>query len=271
MPIFKAAVIQLNSQPDLDKNLQDIYRQIERTANSGARFIGLPENFAFMGNEKERLKQAENIAERVEARLKAWAKEFNVTIMGGGYPVPAGEGKVYNRAIIVEPDREISAQYDKIHLFDVELSSKESYKESDMVKSGKEVVSVKLKDPEITAGLSICYDIRFPELYRKLASMGSDLLCVPAAFTKPTGRAHWEVLLRARAIENSAFVIAPAQTGKHGRKRETYGHSMIIDPWGAILADAGTEPGMAIAEIDTTLMADVRRKLPSLKHRVFTD
>lgn len=268
MPKFLAAAIQLNSQPNLDDNLEKIYLRVMSASEAGAQFIGLPENFAFMGNEKERLKQAETIAERVEESLIQWAKEFNVTILGGGYPVPAGDGKVYNRAIIAEPSGVISAAYDKIHLFDVELSAKESYRESEMVEPGKKAVTIRLKKPEISVGLSICYDVRFPELYRELAFQGSELLCVPAAFTKPTGKAHWETLLRARAIENSAFVIAPAQTGKHGSKRETYGHSMIIDPWGVILTNAGSEPGMALAEIDTSTLAEVRKKLPSLKHRV---
>ena len=268
MSKFLAAAIQLNSQPNLDENLEQIFLRIKTASEAGAQFIALPENFAFMGNEKERLNQAGMIAVRVEKYLSEWAKEFRVTILGGGYPVPAAGGKVCNRAIVVNPGGETIAVYDKIHLFDVELSPEEIYKESAMVEAGKKAVTVNLKIPDICLGLSICYDIRFPELYNILSARGSELICIPAAFTKPTGRAHWETLLRARAIENSCFVIAPAQTGKHGEKRETHGHSMIIDPWGAVLANAGTEPGMAIAEIDTAVLNDVRRKLPSLRHRV---
>lgn len=268
MPKFLAAAIQLNSQPDLERNMQEIYRLVKRAAEEGAAFIGLPENFAFMGNEKERLKQAKTLSASVESRLPVWAKEFGVTLLGGGYPVPAGEGKVFNRSRLITPDGKTAAVYDKIHLFDVELSAEETYRESDMVEGGRDVVSCFSVALGVRIGLSICYDVRFPELYRKLAEQGSGLLCVPAAFTRPTGKAHWEVLLRARAIENSSFMIAPAQTGKHGDKRETYGHSLIIDPWGTVLADAGTEPGVAIAEIDTSALAEVRRKLPSLSHRI---
>lgn len=268
MSTFLAAAIQLNSQPNLDDNLGMIYAQIKSAAEAGAQFIALPENFAFMGNEEERLRQADIIAASVEAYLSLWAREFSVTVLGGGYPVPATAGKVFNRAIVVDPAGEIVARYDKIHLFDVALSTEESYKESDMVQAGNRAVTVALKNPDICVGLSICYDLRFPELYRILSNRGSELLCIPAAFTKPTGKAHWETLLRARAVENSCFVIAPAQTGAHGEKRKTHGHSMIIDPWGVILANAGTEPGMALAEMDTTVLDDVRRKLPSLQHRV---
>ena len=262
------AAIQLNSQPDLGHNMKEIYRWIKKAAEKGAKLICLPENFAFMGNEKERVRQAEDISATVENNLSAWSEELSVYILGGGYPVPAGSGKVYNRSGLFNPNGKIEAVYNKIHLFDVKLSDDETYLESGMVQPGKEIVSGELEEFDMKVGLSICYDIRFPELYRKQSERGADILTIPAAFTRPTGRAHWDILLRARAIENSAYVIAPAQTGKHGTKRETYGHSMIIDPWGTILADAGTEPGMVLAELDPSVIEDIRRKLPSLKHRV---
>jgi len=262
------AAIQLNSQPDLDHNMKEIYRWIEHAAEKEAKLICLPENFAFMGNEKERVRQAEDISATVENNLSAWSEEFSVYILGGGYPVPAGSGKVYNRSGLFNPDGEIAASYDKIHLFDVEISEKETYLESGMVQPGQKIVMEELEEFDMNMGLSICYDVRFPELYRKQSEKGADILTVPSAFTRPTGRAHWEVLLRARAIENSAYVIAPAQTGKHGTKRETNGHSLIIDPWGKILADAGTEPGIITAELNSSVIEDIRRKLPSLKHRV---
>lgn len=268
MSLIKTAAIQLNSQPDTKKSMNEAYGHVKKAVASGAQLIALPENFAFLGDERQKLEQADHISAVVEKQLPAWAKEFGVTIMGGGYPVSAGNGKIYNRAVIVDPLGEFAACYDKIHLFDVDISEDETWRESATVEPGshKAVVYKKGNNPKI--GLSVCYDIRFPELYRYLALEGAELLMVPAAFTRPTGEAHWEVLLRARAIENSAYVVAPAQTGLHGKKRKTYGHSQIIDPWGKVLADGGTEPGLIMAEIDLNYLREVRQKLPSLKHRV---
>ena len=265
---MKISALQLNSQPDLNHNLEMIYPLLKRAANEGADLIALPENFAFMGDEQKRLEQAEEISKSVEKLLKEWAKEFGIYLLGGGYPVPAENGKVYNRAVLMNPKGETIAVYNKIHLFDVELSEKETYRESDMVQGGKDIVVADLPGFGLKAGLSICYDVRFPELYRQMSKKGAHILFVPAAFTKPTGKAHWEILLRARAIENSAFVVAPAQTGKHGGKRETYGHALIIDPWGNILADAGEKPGMAMADLKIAELKEVRKKLPALNHRV---
>jgi deaminated glutathione amidase len=271
MPTFIAAAIQLNSQPDSLKSIDMVKTAVREAVSRGAEFLALPENFAFMGDEIEKHRQAETIEEAVLKAIPELCRKYGITIMAGGYPVRAKSGKVYNRAIIVNSDGEITARYDKIHLFDVDLSEDETYRESDTVEAGnpEPVVSgIQIRDEVVQAALSICYDIRFPELYRRLAGLGAELVCIPAAFTRPTGNAHWETLLRARAIENSCYVIAPAQTGIHGEKRKTHGHSMIIDPWGRILADAGTKPGMALAKIDTGFIRDVRRKLPSLKHRV---
>lgn len=267
MSTFKAAAIQLNSQPDVKKSMEDVHHWVEMAANEGADLICLPENFAFMGDEREKFSQAGEIAAYVEDQLPEWAVEFDVTILGGGYPASAGEGKIFNRSILILPDGELAASYDKIHLFDVDVSKRETYRESATVQSGKpEAVVVRGGDlPGI--GFSICYDLRFPELYRKLSEKGAEIITVPSAFTKPTGEAHWEVLLRARAIENSTYVIAPAQTGRHGKKRETYGHSMIIDPWGRVLKDAGSEPGLILSVIQLRVMQEIRRKLPSLQHR----
>lgn len=261
------SAIQLNSQPDLKQNMKKIYRSLKSAVEIGADLVALPENFAFMGDEQQRLKQAEKISETVEKSLAEWAKEFRIYIMGGGYPAPAENGKAFNRAALINPKGKTIAVYNKIHLFDVELSEKETYRESDMVQAGKDVVIADLDEFGMKIGLSICYDVRFPELYRKLAKREAHVLFVPSAFTKPTGKAHWETLLRARAIENSAFIVAPAQTGKHGTKRETHGHAMIIDPWGKVLSDAGENPGMATAELDLEHLKEVRRKLPALEHR----
>ncbi len=291
---FLAAAIQMNSQPDVNHNMKQVGEQIKKAAYEGAAFAALPENFAFLGDEEEKHRQAENIAEHVMEQLPKWAKEYGLTILAGGFPVRSDSSKVYNRAMLFDAAGDILGQYDKIHLFDISLSKEESYQESELVEAGqhqaivcdtdlglnphpakrytgdKSTVKRDIGDdkPGTRIGLSICYDIRFPELYRKLSEQGADVLCVPSAFTRPTGEAHWEVLLRARAIENSAYVIAPAQTGLHGKKRTTHGHSMIIDPWGRVLADAGTGPGTIFAEIDTAYLQDVRQKLPSLKHRV---
>lgn len=262
------SAIQLNSQPDLQQNMETVYKSVKKAAKKEADLVALPENFAFMGDEKKRMEQAETISQMVEASLSEWAEELEIYILGGGYPVPADNGKVYNRAALINPEGKTVAVYNKIHLFDVELSEKETYRESDMVQAGKDLVVADLPEFEMKAGLSICYDVRFPELYREMAKQGAHVLFVPAAFTRPTGKAHWETLLRARAIENSAFVVAPAQTGKHGKKRKTYGHAMIIDPWGKVLADAGKKPGMATAELNLQDLKEVRRKLPALEHRV---
>lgn len=264
---MKAAAIQLNSQPDIKKSLSDARQLIDKAVDAGAEFICLPENFAFLGNEKEMYEHAAQIGEAVEDQLPEWAKTFGVTIMAGGYPSPAGEEKYYNRSILITPNGEIAASYHKIHLFDVDLSEGEFYRESDNVEPGR-ISSVVYKSKNLPAiGFSICYDVRFPELYRQLMEKGTDILTVPSAFTKTTGEAHWNVLLRARAIENSCYVIAAAQTGRHGKKRETFGHSMIIDPWGNILKDAGTEPGYITADIDLQVLKEIRRKLPSIEHR----
>jgi len=273
-----AAAVQLNSQPDLKVSMEQAFLAVEESALQGAHLITLPENFAFLGHEKEKQQQAEQISQTVMEKIPEWAKQFGVNILAGGFPVRAESGKVYNRAMLVNSSGRIVSVYDKIHLFDVSLSDEETYRESDTVEAGNpEPVTGNIALPDqlnnggkssLKIGLSICYDLRFPELYRRLAEKGADILTVPSAFTKPTGRAHWEVLLRARAIENTCFVIAPAQTGKHGPTRKTYGHSVIIDPWGTVLSDAGSEPGIVMSEINLDVIQTVRSKLPSLSHRI---
>ena len=267
MSSFKVAAIQLNSQPDAEHSLKKAYKWVAMAAGRGASLICLPENFAFLGNEREKLEHSDEISRRVEQQLPVWAREFGVFVLGGGYPVSAGNGKVFNRSSLVNPAGEFLASYDKIHLFDVEISEDETWRESATVQPGSHSATVCHAENLATIGFSICYDLRFPELYRMLVTKGAELITVPSAFTKPTGEAHWEILLRARAIENSCYVIAPAQTGKHGEKRQTYGHSLIIDPWGKVLADAGTETGFITADIELDYLSDVRKKLPSLRHR----
>ncbi len=264
---YKASVIQMNSKKDLQANLDSAYKRIKESVEQGVKVVGLPENFSFLGGLSMRMKKADKIAEEVPNFLADTAKEFEVYIMGGSYPVPADGGKVYNHSPLYAPDGKEMKSYNKIHLFDVDLDGDESYRESDYVQAG-DAKAVVCKNEEIgNWGLSVCYDLRFPELYRKLVAGGAEILSIPSAFTYTTGQDHWRSLLRARAIENTCYVFAPAQTGLHGKNRRTWGHAMIIDPWGRVLADAGEEPSIAVAEIDPNNIKKVRSQIPSLKHR----
>lgn len=268
MKSYFAAIVQMNTQPDLDFNFEQARKWIRLAANEGAELVGLPEYFSFLGDINARRKKSEEISKHSYNFLQETASEYSVYLLGGTIPVPAAKNKTYNRSLIFDPDGAEIASYDKIHLFDVELSGDEQYRESDDIKPGeKEPVTCAI-DSLGTIGMSICYDLRFPELYRKLMDQPVDLITVPAAFTATTGKAHWEPLLRARAIENTAYIFAPAQTGNHGDQRTTHGHAMIIDPWGEILANAGTEPGYALAKIDPEHIKQIRKQIPSLKHRV---
>lgn len=264
---YKAAVVQMNSQTDLDANFDQAYSLIKNAAGEGVAIAGLPENFAFLGGLSMRIENADQIAERSASFLSETAEEFDIFLLGGSYPVPASNGKVYNHSVLYSPHGNELISYDKTHLFDVDLSKEESYRESDYIKAG--VIEPKVcRSNEIgNWGLSVCYDLRFPEYYRKLAGQGAEILAVPSAFTYTTGQHHWEPLLRARAIENTCYLFAPAQTGRHGKGRKTWGHAVIIDPWGTVTADAGTEPGIAVAEIDPQKLKEVRAQIPSLNHR----
>jgi len=264
---YKAAVVQMNSQKDHEANLNQAYRYIAQAAEEGALIVGVPENFAFLGGLKMRIENADKIAEKTAEFLSKTASELGIYLLGGSYPVPAYEGKVFNHSTLFDPQGDELVSYNKIHLFDVDLSESEAYRESDYIAPGRLEPSV-YKDEIIGAwGLSVCYDLRFPEYYRKLVDSGAEILTVPSAFTYTTGQDHWESLLRARAIENTSYVFAPAQTGLHGKNRKTWGHAMIIDPWGKIIADAGSKPGIACAEIDPESLKEVREQIPSLKHR----
>lgn len=264
---YLAAALQLTSTPDLDANLQAAEEQVDLAARHGAALVGLPENFAFLGDDQQKLALAPMLAERCSRFLVTMAHRYQVTLLGGGFPVPAGDGAVYNRAELVGRDGQLLARYDKIHLFDVNLPDGNTYQESATVRSGDTSPPVVNMPGLGCLGLSICYDVRFPELYRFLASRGAQVLLIPAAFTAFTGKDHWEVLLRARAIENTAYVFAPAQTGVHYGRRQSHGHAMVIDPWGTVLADAGTSPGVAMAEMSTDRLEQVQRQMPSLYHR----
>lgn len=269
MKSYLAAAVQMTSSPDVEQNLSQAEELIDLAVHRGAELVGLPENFAFMGDEDEKLIKASNIALRCEKFLKKMAQRYQITILGGGFPFPTDQGKVYNTCLLVDPNGLAVARYEKVHLFDVNVPDGNTYQESLTVKAGNELPPVYHSEELGGIGLSVCYDVRFPELYRHLSQQGAEVLFVPAAFTAYTGKDHWKVLLKARAIENTCYVIAPAQTGRHHGLRQTHGHAMIIDPWGVILADAGDVPGVAIAEIDPNRLSQIRRQMPSLHHRVF--
>ncbi len=268
MKSYLAAAVQMTSLPNLKKNLEQAEELIDLAVRQGAELVALPENFAFLGDEAEKMAQAEAIAHDTEKFLKTVAQRFQITILGGGFPVPAGPGKVYNTALLVSPNGEELIRYKKMHLFDVNLPDGNTYQESGTVLAGQELPGVYASKDLGNLGMSVCYDVRFPELYRHLSKQGAEILFVPAAFTAFTGKDHWQVLLQARAIENTCYVIAPAQTGQHYAMRHTHGHAMIVDPWGTVLTDAGDKPGVAIAPINPLRLEQVRRQMPSLNHRV---
>ena len=268
MSDFLAAAIQLTSSGDIDANLAAAEEQIDLAVRRGVDLIGLPENFALMGDDARRLELAPALAERCREFLVTMARRYQVVVLGGGYPVPVGDGQhTYNRAELVDRDGQVLASYDKTHLFDVDLPDGDTYRESATVTPGDALPPVVDVPGLCKVGLSICYDVRFPELYRHLVGAGAELLMIPAAFTAFTGKDHWQVLLQARAIENTAYVLAPAQTGQHDGRRQTHGPALVIDPWGTVLADAGVQPGAAIAPVDVSHLARIRDQMPSLRHR----
>lgn len=260
------AVIQLTSGADKAQNLDSAVRLVRRAAKLGATFVGLPENFAWMGPEADRAAAAEPLEGPTLGTLCALAKELSITILAGSVLEPgAPGGRLFNTSVLFGPAGERLAAYRKMHLFDVEVGDGQTYLESAHVAPGTEVV---VADTTVgRVGLSVCYDLRFPELYRRHAELGAQLLTVPAAFTLATGKDHWEVLLRARAIENQCFVLAPAQQGRHPKDRLTWGHAMVVDPWGLVLARCSEGVGVAVAPIDLALLERIRRALPALKHR----
>jgi predicted amidohydrolase len=266
MTKFRAACVQLRSGEDVAANIADASKLIREAAKGGAALIATPENTTLMALDGG-AKLAKSFDEAHDPALPvftALAKELGIWLLIGSLAIKVSRDKTANRSFLVGPDGTIKTRYSKIHLFDVDLDGGESYRESTSVAGGDKAVVA--QTPWGGIGLSICYDVRFSQLYRSLAKQGAFAFTVPSAFTVPTGEAHWHVLLRARAIENGAFVIAPAQGGNHENGRKTYGHSLIIDPWGTVLAEAGTEPGVIFADIDPKQTAAVRAKIPSLKH-----
>ena len=263
---FRVGLVQLRSGRSIAPNMEMAEALIRRAAAGGADYVQTPENTAIMELETERLLSEFEVEEKAAPlkRLQALAKELGIWLHLGSLGMKLASGKVANRSYLIAPEGEIVARYDKLHMFDVDLAGGESYRESRNFDPGNTAVLADL--PWGRLGMSICYDLRFPALYRALATAGADFIAVPAAFTKQTGEAHWRVLLRARAIETGAFVLAACQGGLHENGRSTYGHSMIVSPWGEVLAEAGEDPQILLADIDLGLSAEARAKIPSLMH-----
>jgi predicted amidohydrolase len=270
LPIV-SAVIQLSSQDDVAKNLARAEHWIAEAARAGAKLIALPENFAFMGEEDDKRRIAEALAPPfgpIAATIARAAKEASAYVVAGGMPEKSeAQARPFNTSVLFGPDGAIVARYRKLHLFDVDLADGTKLEESRATTHGDPADLSVADAGGLPLAMTICYDLRFPELYRSLEARGARIVTVPAAFTVMTGKDHWHVLLRARAIENQLFVLAPAQSGKHPKGRQTYGKSLIIDPWGDVLAQVGDGEGFAIARLDPTYQDKVRSSLPSLRHK----
>jgi deaminated glutathione amidase len=263
---FKAAMIQMRAGLTVSANIDAAVRMIGEAKAAGADYVQTPEMTNIMEVKRERLFST-IVAEEQDTSLATFrelAKKLGIYVHVGSLAIKVGPERAANRAFLIDPHGEIAARYDKIHMFDVDLSGGESYRESRTYRAGELAVLSDL--PCGRLGITICYDLRFPALYRALAEAGATMLAIPSAFTKQTGEAHWHVLNRARAIENGSFVFAAAQGGKHENGRETFGHSLIVDPWGRILAEGGTEPGVVMAEIDMSEVTKARARIPSLEH-----
>jgi len=263
---LRVGLAQMCTGRDVAQNLADASALIREAARQGAQYVQTPEITTLMEMDRGRLFAA---VERQEgnaaiAHFRALARELGLWLHVGSMAILVGEGRIANRSFLISPGGEIEARCDKIHMFDVELPGGESYRESKNYQAGDAAVLAEL--PWGWLGLTVCYDLRFPHLYRALAKAGAHILAIPSAFTRQTGEAHWHVLLRARAIENGCFVLAAAQAGKHASGRETYGHSLIVSPWGDVVAEARTEPGVVVADIKLADVAAARQRIPSLRH-----
>ena len=269
---MRVALAQLNSGDDPVKNLDATLAAIRDGVAQGSEFVLTPEVTNCVSASRSRQEEVLRHEEEDETlpALSAAAREHGIWLLIGslGLKTHDLDGRFANRSFLVSPDGKIVARYDKIHMFDVDVTPEETYRESAGYRPGSRAVVAGM--PEFTLGLSICYDLRFPHLYQALAQAGAQVLTVPAAFSPVTGAAHWESLLRARAIETGCFVLAPAQTGRHqatvGKSRSTHGHSLVVSPWGEVLVDGGTEPGVHVFDMDITSVVEARRKVPSLSH-----
>ena len=263
---FKAAMIQMRSGLKPGANIDDAARMIGEAKSAGADYVLTPEMTNILAAKREQLFAAV-VEEELDASLAALrelARKLGIYVHIGSLAIKISPDRAANRSFLVDPKGDIVARYDKIHMFDVDLADGESYRESRNYRPGELAVLTDL--PWGRLGLTVCYDLRFPALYRALAEAGSTMLAIPSAFTKQTGEAHWHVLMRSRAIENGCFVFAAAQGGRHENGRDTYGHSLIVDPWGRIIAEGDTEPGVVMAEIDPAQVASARARIPSLQH-----
>jgi deaminated glutathione amidase len=263
---FNAAMIQMRSGLDPEANLAAALDLIDRAKQAGADYVLTPEMTNILAARREQL-FAKIVAEEQDvtlATLREVARKLAIYLHIGSLAIKASPEKATNRSFLIDRRGNVAARYDKIHMFDVDLAGGESYRESNSYRPGELAILADL--PWGRLGLTVCYDLRFPALYRALAEAGASFLAIPSAFTRQTGEAHWHVLHRARAIENGCFVFAAAQAGKHENGRETYGHSLIVDPWGRILAEGGSEPGVVMAQIDVSEVVAARSRIPSLHH-----
>lgn len=263
--IVKAACIQMTSGPDIKQNLAEAERFIRKASNAGAKLIATPENTCQVRHPaNQMLENAPTQDDHPGIPLfSSLAKELDIWILIGSMTVKTGS-KLANRSFLFAPDGTIKSQYDKIHLFDVVLTTGDEYRESDIVTPGDKPVIA--QTPWGGVGMTICYDVRFAYLYRRLAQQGASILSVPAAFTVPTGKAHWEILLRARAIETGSYILAPAQIGEHENGRKTWGHSMIVNPWGEIVTEKEEGTGIITANLNMAIVKRARQSIPALQH-----
>ena len=272
MTAFKLACVQTTATDDIDANIAAVSPLIRAARSAGAELVATPENTGLMAAKSEvTLAKAQFESEhKALSAYRELADELRLWLLIGSLAVKLpGEERIANRSYLLDPAGQVAASYDKIHMFDVELASGERYRESRTFRPGASAKLVPL--PWGMLGMTVCYDLRFPQLYRSLAKAGASFLSIPSAFTRPTGEAHWHVLMRARAIETGCYVFAPAQCGEHPGRRKTYGHSLIVDPWGQVLADGGEAPGFVMAEIDPVKVGEARGQVPSLSgDRPFT-
>lgn len=263
---MRAAVCQMNSQGDYQENMRVALDLLARSRDAGADLAVLPEVFTYRGDRARRREYVESIPGPTTEALAAKARELQMWVLGGSIPEASDDpARSYNTSVLFDRDGNEVARYRKIHLFDVDIAGKVTAKESESIRPGNEIVTADIEGHKF--GLAICYDLRFPELFRSLALMGCEAIFLPSAFTLQTGRDHWEVLIRARAIENSCYMLAPGLVGKHESGGETYGHSMIVDPWGTVVANMPDETGIAVAELDFARQARIRQEIPVLANR----
>ncbi|MEX0620459.1 MAG: carbon-nitrogen hydrolase family protein [Solirubrobacterales bacterium] len=261
---MRAAVVQINSTADRARNLERAAFQVEQAAAAGAELVVLPEKWPMLAAGEELAEGAQTVDGEAVSAARGWARGHGVALLAGSFTEAHPEGLPSNTSLLISPEGEISASYRKIHMFDVDVDGV-SYRESSYEQAGNRLVTADLGQARI--GMAICYDLRFPELFRALIDLGANLFTLPSAFTVPTGRDHWEVLVRARAIENQSFVLAAGQVGKAEPEYDSWGHSMIVGPWGEVLAEVESGEGFAVADLDFDRLMEVRQSLPAVNHR----